>query len=204
MKARTQWSPLETSGAFFLAGNALVMSWGFVQIPPTNPLPWTAVYHSALWGRFTRRLRLCREHECQTPFVWKHSWQQRCHICALVKDRLRHPEVRTVMDRIRKWPNAEEKRAEALADLRAFPIPGWLRKWRNKRRGPQGRPALTYRRSHSTRTLAMPARPGRQRRTPSPEQFARNPQDYLGIMTPELFVTLWKQTHPDHQEPVGR
>lgn len=131
IKSRTLWSPLQAPGAISLSGEALVMSWGIVR--STNPYPWAAVYLSVLWGAFTKRLRLCREHECKTPFVWKHSWDQKCRVCALLNGRLRHPKVRIVMDRIRKWPNAKEKRSEALGELRVHSIPNWLGKWGNER-----------------------------------------------------------------------
>ncbi len=53
IEAKIQWLPPTEDGA-------LVLPWGVIQ-DATDPLPWPAVYLSVLFGRFSGRLRVCRQ-----------------------------------------------------------------------------------------------------------------------------------------------
>jgi hypothetical protein len=129
--ALTRWLPPT------LTDGALAFSW-VVLCDAKEDFPWPAVFLSVVFGRFSRRLRLCRYPHCASPFVAGHPWVRKCGVCdRFSRQVLQRADVRRILDRLRKQENGTKRRQQALADLRVMSYPRWRAKWDH--RASQGR-----------------------------------------------------------------
>jgi hypothetical protein len=120
-------------------GGAVVFSWKVTYRTSTSPFPWQAVYLSMIGGHLSRRLQICQHCDVR-PCLARDRWNIKCPICAHrtrpIKD---YPEVRRVLDRIKKRGDANGEYEQAVKHWKqGLPLDQWLARY-GHRRGTQGR-----------------------------------------------------------------
>lgn len=142
VRAAVVWVPRVPRGKTLTFTWAVRLAWRplegrFAGLLKAPLYPLELAWLSAVHGLRSGRLRPCRL--CKEPFRAADKWEQSCKGCQDALVRARQPEIRRVLDRLRKRPGGRSLRQDALADLRVLSDPEWETKW--DRKDPLGRGA---------------------------------------------------------------
>jgi|SRR5579864_368820 len=113
--------------------------WVFSRVAAHDAVMPHAVSLSAVMGRLSGRLLLCRF--CEAAFLAAYKWDRACKNCQQARATARRPDVTRVLDRLRKKQKGGPLlREAALADLAVFPFTDWKTKWDKRDPLRRGRP----------------------------------------------------------------